>query len=161
MAPAYIGEASAKKQFKILLKRGNHFNGASYFIRKNILINLGGFDENFKLLEDYPLLIKFTFNHNKIDTLNKPLVKYRLHNNNVSLTGKVGESYSQYRRSVLIPLCIRKRCYLTAWYYYIATKKYNPFIKRFLFILSPISVISKIYKLFGKNYFYRQIFIKG
>jgi alpha-1,3-rhamnosyltransferase len=55
-------------------------------IRKDLLLSLHGFDERFKLLEDWPLWIKITCAGYKIYYLDKALVFYRIHENNLSMT---------------------------------------------------------------------------
>jgi glycosyltransferase involved in cell wall biosynthesis len=78
-------ESSAKDQYKILL-RSNRVNAASAMIRKDLLDMMNGFDERYRLLEDWPLWIKITNAGYKIYYIDKPLVYYRLHENNVSMT---------------------------------------------------------------------------
>jgi hypothetical protein len=121
-------------------------------------MSFNGFDENYKLLEDYPLLIKYTQNNYKIWLIRKSLVAYRLHGNNISFESSLLllDSSTKFRNEILFPLLIRHKLYLTFWHRYLVSKQQqeNNFITMFLMGLSPIGWILKIYKIFGKSYFY-------
>ncbi len=78
-------EVTAKEQYEILL-RANRVLAASLIIRRDLLMSFNGFDERFRLLEDWPLWLKVTHEGYKIYYLDKPLVYYRIHDNNLSMT---------------------------------------------------------------------------
>lgn len=78
-------EATAKDQYQMLL-RSNSVYAAAAIIRRDLLLSVNGFDERFKLMEDWPLWVKITEAGYKIYYLDKPLVYYRLHENNLSMT---------------------------------------------------------------------------
>jgi glycosyltransferase involved in cell wall biosynthesis len=78
-------ESSADDQYQILL-RSNSVYAAAAIIRRDLLLSVNGFDERFKLMEDWPLWVKITEAGHKIYYLDKPLVYYRLHENNLSMT---------------------------------------------------------------------------
>ena len=78
-------ESTAKEQYEMLL-RYNRVWAASMIIKRDLLISVNGFDERFKLLEDWPLWVKITCAGYKIYYLDKPLVFYRIHENNLSMT---------------------------------------------------------------------------
>lgn len=67
-----------KKFLKQLFYRGNFIAGASTYYRKKYLEEIGYFDENYVLLEDFPLYIKSLKKGIKINFLNKIVIKYRL-----------------------------------------------------------------------------------
>jgi alpha-1,3-rhamnosyltransferase len=73
---------SAEDQFNIL-KYSNKGNSPTLFIKKNILIEVGYFDEEFKNIEDYPIWLKLTKNNYKIYFFDKVTVFYRSHNMNI------------------------------------------------------------------------------
>jgi glycosyltransferase involved in cell wall biosynthesis len=81
----FTGETSAKNQYEKLL-RTNIVFAATVIIRRDLLIAVNGYDERFKLLEDWPLWIKLTSAGNKIHYLDKPLIFYRRHEDNLSQT---------------------------------------------------------------------------
>lgn len=70
-------------QLKILL-RGNSLPAATAFMNKRDLLDIGGFDENYPMLEDYPLWIKAVKNKYKIVFLNEETVIYRIHKDSIS-----------------------------------------------------------------------------
>lgn len=78
-----------------ILKRlmlSNCISGACLSIKKDSLIEIGGFDNNFYLLEDYPLIMKAVLQHKKISFLNIIAIKY----------GERGISNNKQLSSVLI-----------------------------------------------------------
>jgi len=71
------------EQYSLLLK-GCHVNAPGTLIQKDLLYEMGGFDERFHL-EDWPLWLKITKARNKIFYLNKSTVKYRVHSSSISI----------------------------------------------------------------------------
>ena len=88
---------SAKQQYSYLVSKSNVIPAASAFLNKELLLQLGGFDERIKLMEDYPLWIKATKKGNKLYFLDEHTVKYRMHDNAISQTNPSKAYYkSQY-----------------------------------------------------------------
>lgn len=58
-------------------------HGACTMIRKEFLLELGGYDEQFSCQDGYDLWIKFVTKH-KVENINKPLFHYRRHGNNLT-----------------------------------------------------------------------------
>lgn len=109
------------KQYKILLKR-NIFPAPGSFIKKALLNELGGFDERYPLLEDYPFLLKAMKRGADFFYLNLPLIYYRVHHDNTSL-GTLSEKYHKslynfYKYAYLKEL-IKNLLFRTALYYFI------------------------------------------
>jgi alpha-1,3-rhamnosyltransferase len=78
-------ESSPEEQYDMLL-RTNMVFAATVIIKKDLLLSVNGFDERFNLLEDWPLWVKITYAGYKIYYLDKPLIFYRIHDNNLSQT---------------------------------------------------------------------------
>ncbi len=78
-------DCSPNDQYEMLL-RANRVFAASVIIRRDLLLSVDGYDERFRLMEDWPLWIKFTSAGHKIYHINKALVYYRLHESNLSQT---------------------------------------------------------------------------
>jgi glycosyltransferase involved in cell wall biosynthesis len=74
---------SAQQQFRLLLIRDRVGYVASQFFKKEILLDLNGWDERYEV-EDNPMWLKLTKNGYKLHFLEKALVKYRVHNNSHS-----------------------------------------------------------------------------
>lgn len=86
LIPLYKEGISANEQYQILLKR-NCVLAAAVFVKKSTILDLGGYDEDFHLIEDLPMWLKITKDNIKIHLLNKPTVKYRLSDNSVMKDG--------------------------------------------------------------------------
>ena len=93
-------DSTAKDQYEMLL-RFNRIFAASVILRRDLLLSVNGFDERFRLLEDWPLWIKITGEGYKIYYLNKALVYYRLHANNISQTKDVNYIYHPVSKAVM------------------------------------------------------------
>lgn len=85
--PIYKEGINAREQFQILLKR-NCVLAAAIFIKKAVLDEAGGYDENFHYIEDHTMWLKLTKDDYKIGFLNKATVKYRLSESSVTKGGK-------------------------------------------------------------------------
>lgn len=111
-------------QYKLLLWR-NQINSPSIFISNDLYHKIsGGFDESYKLLEDWPMWLKITKAGYKIHYLNLPTVAYRI-NENSTVHSKNNNCISQYIK--------------TRWNF---EKKY---------IFYELSFISKVVKSFNYN----------
>ncbi len=62
----------------IRLCKGNFISGACTSYSKEVFEKFGFFDENYRLLEDFPFYLKLSRNGVKINFIDKPLIKYRL-----------------------------------------------------------------------------------
>lgn len=154
--PKQLVQHDAHGQLIYLLKRGNSVSGSAFFLERTTFEKFGGFDERYKLFEDFPLLIKYTKNNHKIWLLKKPLFKYRIHSSNLSFDRSflLKESFVRFKNEILFPLFLEHRLYLIYWHRFLQGKtKYRIFWSSLL-LLSPMGWQNKIYKLFGKSYFY-------
>ena len=80
----YREEVTAKTQFHVLTK---HFaaSGSSGFYKLSVLRDeMGGYDERFPLMEDHPILIKFTKHGYKLWLLDKVTLYYRISSNSIT-----------------------------------------------------------------------------
>lgn len=76
------------KQYHFIRYKGNYIYAPSIFINSKFLKEIGGYDERFKFIEDYPLWLKATKNNVKIHLLKKMTVGYRIHSKSVMKMGK-------------------------------------------------------------------------
>jgi glycosyltransferase involved in cell wall biosynthesis len=78
---------SSESQYKMLLTSDRiHFTPTAFLHRKTLL-SVGGFDEKFKFLEDYPLWLTLTKSGIKLYCMDKVTVNYRLHLKALNNTG--------------------------------------------------------------------------
>ncbi len=78
---------SAADQYKLLLLSDRIHYTPSFFTNKQAILAVGGYDENNKLVEDYPMWLKVTNAGIRLDYFHKVTVGYRIHSkatNNVS-----------------------------------------------------------------------------
>ena len=77
-------------------------HASSSFINSNVLEMLGGFDERYEMLEDFPLWLKATAADIKLSCTRKRLVKYRLHVHSVTQSGSGRPANDRYFKSILL-----------------------------------------------------------
>lgn len=80
-----IFRLNQKKQTIRNLK-GSSIKAPSSFLRRQTLIDIGGFDENYPMIEDVPMWIKLSFSGNTFHFVDIFIAKYRIHNNNISIS---------------------------------------------------------------------------
>lgn len=75
------------KQQRKLVYKGSGLQAPALFISKQLLNEFNGYDTRYKFLEDLPLWIKVTQKSELFHFLDKFVVKYRVHGNNICLPG--------------------------------------------------------------------------
>jgi glycosyltransferase involved in cell wall biosynthesis len=78
---------SALSQYKMLLLCDRIHYTPSVFLHRETLLSVGGLDERFRLLEDYPLWLNLTKNGHKLHFMDKITVNYRQHSKAINNTG--------------------------------------------------------------------------
>jgi glycosyltransferase involved in cell wall biosynthesis len=102
-------EKNAESQYKMLLVCDRMHFTPSVFIQSETLISVGGFDERFAMVEDYPLWLNLTKNKHKLYFMDKVTVNYRQHSlaaNNTGLPNLVNPNYfksEHFRRICTYP----------------------------------------------------------
>lgn len=89
ITPANImadNKGSESQHRMLLLSDRIHFS-PSVFLHRETLVSVGGFDERFPMLEDYPLWLKLTRNGYRLNFMNRVTVNYRMHNQAINNTG--------------------------------------------------------------------------
>jgi alpha-1,3-rhamnosyltransferase len=155
--PKKLMQSNAHDQLIYLLKRGNSIAGCAFFLERATLLNLGGFDENYKLFEDFPLLLKYTKSNYKIWLIEKPVFKYRIHSCNLSFDRSflLKDSFVRFKNEILLPLLLEQKLYFTYWHRFLQGKQKNRiFWSTLLLVASPVGWKIKLYNLMGKSYFY-------
>jgi len=80
-------DASFKEQYRMLFRR-NYVAAPSMFLNRKVVLNVGGFDEDFKSFEDITMWLNLTKVGHKIYFLNVATVNYRIHIDSVSKQSK-------------------------------------------------------------------------
>ncbi len=79
-----IPDQSAWKQARYMLKNLYGINGPTIFIERDHLLKLGGFEEKYPMIEDWPIAIRYATNGLRIGIVNEPLVQWRIYGNSIS-----------------------------------------------------------------------------
>lgn len=79
---------NADGQFKMLLVSDRIHYAPSAFLHRETLLSVGGFIEEFRLLEDYPLWLNLTKHGYKLYFMDKVTVKYRRHGAAINNNGR-------------------------------------------------------------------------
>lgn len=79
-----IPDTTAWKQARFMLKYLYSINGPTLFIERHHLNELGGFEEKYPMIEDWPIAIRYTTLGLRIGIVNEPLVQWRIYNESIS-----------------------------------------------------------------------------
>lgn len=74
---------TASEQYRLLLLSNRIHSTASVFISREALLNVGGFDEKYKHIEDYPLWLRLTKEGYKMHFMNQITANYRKHDGSI------------------------------------------------------------------------------
>jgi alpha-1,3-rhamnosyltransferase len=102
-------DRTAQAQYKMLLLADRIHISPSVFLSRELINSVGGFDERFRLLEDYPLWLNLTRSGYKLYFMDKITVNYRMHSNALNHTDNdflVNPNYfkqEQFRRIYTYP----------------------------------------------------------
>lgn len=135
----------AKQQYINLLK-WNYIYAPSYFIKRTKLLDIGGFDERFPMMEDYPLWIKFSSNGDRMHYFDKLTVFKRAHENNS--TPKTINCLQNFKKQVLFKELHRNRLYLYLVYHKINFILYTKKDSRYYFLYKTLKLFSPLEFLF-------------
>lgn len=98
----------------IEMLKGNYIVGpsGSFFLRK-FLMKLGGFDNRFPMLEDYPLHLKIIERGVRLELLEQNTVMYRISNSSLSTlkNSKYIKSYNHFIYKVLLKRLFREKMF--------------------------------------------------
>ena len=141
---------STQSEQKIKIYTGSGLSAPTSFIKRSLINECGGFNENYKLFEDVPMWISIAKREEYFYFLNSFVVKYRLHDTNISIAGGVyinPNYYSDLKKLItfeIFPqLLILKQytAYFNYWNYIkvtdliIANGNRNNFLSKFLNLL--------------------------
>lgn len=103
--------SSSKEQYK-RLKIGNIICAPSAYYQLKAFNSLGGFDEDIKLLEDYPFWITATKNGYQIMCIKEKLIKYRVNEHSVQTSPAYRIAYELFLqkyiyKNILFPFIVK------------------------------------------------------
>jgi alpha-1,3-rhamnosyltransferase len=79
-----IPDASAWRQARFMLKYLYGINGPTIFVEREHLKDIGGFEEKYPMIEDWPIAIRYATAGMRIGIVNEPLVQWRIYGNSIS-----------------------------------------------------------------------------
>lgn len=79
-----IPDASAWKQARFMLKYLYGINGPTIFVERQHLLQVGGFEEKYPMIEDWPIAIRFATKGWRIGIVNEALVYWRIYGDSIS-----------------------------------------------------------------------------
>ncbi|MGF1883297.1 glycosyltransferase family 2 protein [Vibrio splendidus] len=85
-------EQSSEAQFRYL-GIGNFVISPTLFFDTDFLKKIGGYNSEFRTVDDLPMLIRCTLEGEKIHFVNEVLVKYRIHDESISLSKEKNISF--------------------------------------------------------------------
>lgn len=140
-----------KYQILYLLRHGTVIPGPTIFLHRLTLINLGGFDEKYPFIEDFPLAMKYLDNGFPIGCVDKVLIDYRVYPESVS------HSDCRFAQSIFGAIddyCMHMALKVDAiyfWYHYwlkqkIRQRTINKFLGYFLTIFDIVNWKKKFLK---------------
>jgi GT2 family glycosyltransferase len=131
--------------------------GPGWFFRLDALLELGGFDEAYPMLEDLPLAFRIFEKQYRVGILNKPLVRYRVHGHSITqAASSFSASLRRYQREKLVPLQIKHAAWLSAWHTLIVLWVVAPhrhaffkqrWVHRLISLADPLSYRNKLSKV--------------
>lgn len=91
--------------------------GPSGFLNKSMMDAIGGFDESYPMIEDFPLSIRVLDRGFKIFALNKPCVKYRINKGSISTDSGFSKKFIKMYEKCGLPVLKRRKMYLVLWHW--------------------------------------------
>lgn len=91
--------------------------GPSGFLNRGMMGVIGGFDENYPMIEDFPLSIRVLDNGFKINALNTPCVKYRINKGSISTGSGFSKKFEEMYEKCAVPVLKRRKMYLVLWHW--------------------------------------------
>lgn len=112
-----------RKQINFILQHGTIIPGPTLFIERKTLQSLGGFEEKYPFIEDYPLVMKFLKNGFPLGFVDDILIDYRVYSESVSRSNKLfATSIFNALFDYAVPMAKENHNYLY-WYHYWLLRK--------------------------------------
>lgn len=157
-----IAQFNHHKQYRCLLKRNYVYATSVAFFELDLLRNVGYYDEQFTMLEDYPMWLKLIKQGHSFVFEDVVTAKYRIHKNSLSNSGVLNEcveSSDMFYRKILKKELLKQHMYyeyickqIGSLRYAIAKKRGENSIlykiSSFLYIVNPFQFAKELVKAF-------------
>ena len=80
----HLPDSTAWRQARYMLKYLRGINGPTLFIERKHLLEIGGFEEKYPMIEDWPIAIRFATKGWRIGIVDEPLVRWRIYGDSIS-----------------------------------------------------------------------------
>ena len=153
---------NTQSEQKIKIYKGSGLSAPTSFIKHSLINECGGFNENYKLFEDVPMWISIAKRKEYFYFLNSFIVKYRLHDTNISMAGRIyinPNYYCDLKRLInfeIFPELLKMKQYMAYFNYWnfikitdiiIANGNKNNFLTKFLNLL----ILKNSYEVLNKT----------
>lgn len=139
-----IPDTSAWRQARFMLKYLYGINGPTLFVEREHLNILGGFEEKYAMIEDWPIAIRFTTKGYRIGIINEPLVLWRIYGNSISHSN---HSFAVSLRNAWYDYTLHY-----CWKYFLPFHYYHYWLNHWILKHSDTTISNKIL-----GYFFRVI----
>lgn len=119
-----IPDASAKRQARYILKYLYGINGPTLFVERQHLSDLGGFEEKYPMIEDWPIAIRYVTEGFRIGIINEPLVQWRIYGDSIS--------HSNYSFALSLHEAWYDYTMKYCWYYLLPLHKYHHWLNHWI-----------------------------
>lgn len=110
-------DGDARYQERTIVRKGTIIEGPTLFLHRQTLESLGGFEEKYPFIEDYPLCMKYLAHGYRINLLPKHLIRYRVYPQSVSRSdNRFASSIFNAIEDYAGPAALRNHMYLHWWH---------------------------------------------
>ena len=159
---------NAKEQYQLLLVSDRINYTPSLFLNKQAILKVGGYDEENKLIEDYPMWLKLTSSGERLYYFHKITVGYRIHSkstnnsgenvlfkpstiNNYDLRKKYAHPYLSWEIVKSEKVVYLISCYFQKWDWNINKNPYRLIYRMGCFYINPFYYVYSLKKRLPKN----------
>ncbi len=115
--PEFFGSLTAKGQLKCFLVYAAPSFGPTGFALRETLLEVGGYDERYPMIEDVPMSLRLHSNNVKIYLLSECLVRYRISSSGISSGDKFGDRFWDMLNVIVLPY-IKKNHFFAIYAHY-------------------------------------------